>query len=50
VKEIKSIATGCKIAYQDLLLLNYIYDLYGGGCTTIVFNNERYNPVIGNKI
>jgi hypothetical protein len=50
VKEIKSIATGCKISYQNQLLLNYIYDLYGGGCTSIVFNNNRRLPVIATNL
>jgi hypothetical protein len=39
--ELKSISDGCKIPLDQMLVLNYVYDLYGGGCTSIVFNNHH---------
>ena len=39
VTELKSISDGCKIPLDQMFVLNYVYDIYGGGCTSIVFNN-----------
>jgi len=50
VKEIKSISTGCRIPYEHLLLVNYIYDLFGGGCTSIIFHTHERLPVIATNL
>jgi hypothetical protein len=39
--ELKSISDGCKIPLDQMLVLNYVYDIFGGGCSSIVFNNQN---------
>jgi len=44
--ELTSISEGCKIPLPQIIALNYVYDIFGGGCTSIVFNNANNVPNI----
>jgi len=50
LKEIRSISEGCKIDLAEMLMLNYVYDIFGGGCTSIVFNDSDGTPKLASNL
>ena len=50
LKEINSISEGCQIDLAEMLMLNYVYDIFGGGCTSIVFNDVFGNPKLASNL
>lgn len=50
LKEITSISEGCLIDLAEMIMLNYVYDIFGGGCTSIVFNDSNGSPQLASNL